>query len=355
MLAEDYLTLRLARLKSPENWINEQVGIAFVFIKGGAGKCVCGPTASQRLAPGDVLVLDGVVGGKLCAPDRGEIVFAWFSTCFENLLPLFASNEISLLQGVTDGFKRAKLYPASSPLALECHRLLGEVPPQFNLDHRGQLLRVAASILTFEFMNARSRRVGFIRPEEHMIQVFEKLSSAELVGLSVPELARKFGCSRRHLNRLFHQHFGVSVAALRMEMRLLRAVALLRNLDAKVISVAEECGFNHLGLFNTCFKKRFGTSPGEWRKKAAPKECRPAALGGVDPNCSLRLNGLCPWTGQSEHRDAAPQQPSQSQKAAPARVPKTAIALKGSVEASFLALQPKLNQGVSTQESAVNR
>src|ERR1039457_4866927 len=121
MLAEDYLTLRLVRLKPPEEWINKQAGLAFVFPKGGAGKCLCGPL-NQRLAVGDVLVLDGAAGGKLCAPDRGAMIFTCFSVCFEHLLPLFASNEISLLQAVTDDFKRPKLYPASSPLAVECHR-----------------------------------------------------------------------------------------------------------------------------------------------------------------------------------------------------------------------------------------
>ena len=101
-----------------------------------------------------------------------------------------------------------------------------------------------------------------------MIQVFDKLSSAELLKLSVDELAAKFSCSRRHLNRLFHQHFGLSITALRMEMRLLKAVALLRNPREKIINVAEQCGFNHLGLFNTCFKRRYGTSPGQWHKMA---------------------------------------------------------------------------------------
>jgi transcriptional regulator GlxA family with amidase domain len=99
-----------------------------------------------------------------------------------------------------------------------------------------------------------------------MVQVFEKLSASELINLSVGELADRFSCSRRHLNRLFHQHFGVSVAALRMEMRMLKAISLLRDADVKIINVAEQCGFNHLGLFNTCFKRRFGTSPGQWRK-----------------------------------------------------------------------------------------
>src|ERR1035438_1670233 len=353
MFAQDYLTLRLVRLKPPEEWINKQDGLSFVFPKGGVGKCLCGPL-NQRLAPGDVLVLDSAVGGKLCAPDRGEMVFACFSVCSEHLFPLFASNEICLLQGVTNDFKRAKLYPASSPLAVECHRLLGEVPPQFNLDHRSQLLRVAAAILTVEFKNAHSQRVGFIRPEDHMIQVFEKLSSADLVGLSVPELAGRFGCSRRHLNRLFHQHFGVSVAALRMEMRLLKAVALLRNPDAKVINVAEECGFNHLGLFNTCFKRRFGTSPGQWRKKGVPNAVPPAGLGGTAPNCPLRVSGLCPWTDQPQHSDAVHQPPSQTQKPIPAKVSMCAQALN-SADVLPMAARQKLGESTPTRGFGANR
>jgi len=354
MLAQDYLTLRLVRLKPPEEWINKQSGLSFVFPKGGAGKCLCGPL-DQRLSPGDVLVLDGAVGGKLCAPDRGEMVFACFSLCFEHLLPLFASSEICLLQGVTDGFKQARLYPASSPLAVECHRLLGEVPPQFNLDHRGQLLRVAAAILTVEFTNAHGQRVGFIRPEDHMIQVFEKLSAAELVSLSVAELAGKFGCSRRHLNRLFHQHFGISVAALRMEMRLLKAVSLLRNPDAKVINVAEECGFNHLGLFNICFKRRFGTSPGQWRKKKdVLTKDQSAGVGGAAPNCPLRVSGLCPWTGQPEHRDALPQQPSQIQNAAPARAAVSASAPDSRAELAPVGAQQKLKKSAGVRVLSAN-
>jgi AraC-like DNA-binding protein len=300
MLAQNYLTLQSVRLKAPEEWSRTQNGLSFVLAKGGAGRHVCGQD-SQPLAPGDVLVVDGPAGGKLCAPARGELVFANFSVCFENLLPLFASNEIPLLQGVTDDFKRPRLYPATSPVAVECHRLLKEIPAEFNLDHRAQLLRVAAAILTVELKDAHSRRAGFVRAEDHMIQVFERLSSAELLSLSVDELAAKFSCGRRHLNRLFHQHFGVSVATLRMEMRLLKAVSLLRNPDAKVIHVAEQSGFNHLGLFNTCFKRRFGHSPGQWRKLHVEAGRPPDPLVADGPHCPLRTNGLCPWSDQRQN------------------------------------------------------
>jgi AraC-like DNA-binding protein len=146
--------------------------------------------------------------------------------------------------------------------------LLAEAPPQFNLDHRTHILRIASPVLSCEFNHAHAQRYGFVRPEEHLTQVFEQLSTDEILNLSLSELANRFSCGRRHLNRLFHQHFGLSVTRLRMEMRLLKAVSLLRDPAAKVINVAGQCGFNHLGLFNTCFKRRFGVSPGLWRKQS---------------------------------------------------------------------------------------
>jgi AraC-like DNA-binding protein len=189
---------------------------------------------------------------------------------------------------MTEGFKGTKWYGASSPLARECHRLLAKVPPQFNLDHRSRLLRVVAAILGVEFKTAQPHRVGFVRAEEHLIQVFEKLSANELLSLSVGELAARFGCSKRHLNRLFHKHFGFSVAAMRMEMRMLKAASMLRDPDTKVINVAERCGFNHLGLFNTCFKRRFGASPGQWRKLSAQAEGQSARPVSDSLVCPLR-------------------------------------------------------------------
>jgi hypothetical protein len=84
-----------------------------------------------------------------------------------------------------------------------------------------------------------------------------------------------------------------------MEMRLLKAVALLREPTSKVINVAEQCGFNHLGLFNTCFKRRFGASPGEWRKTSPSLTQQPPSPITLDPTCRLRATGLCPWSNDA--------------------------------------------------------
>jgi AraC-like DNA-binding protein len=301
MLNKDHLKLCLSRLKNSEVLEQSGEGLFFLFAKGGVGKFTS-KVATHRLSPGDILVFDGAAGFKLSAFDiKNEFLFWTYSVCFENLLPLFSSHEISSLHNITEGFKAAKFYPASTPVATECQRLLGLVPPQFNLDHRGQLIRITATILSGEFKEGQSQRIGYVRTEDHMVRVFEKLSAAELINLSVGELADKFSCSRRHLNRLFHQHFGVSVASLRMEMRLLKAISLLRDPDIKIINVAEQCGFNHLGLFNTCFKRRFGTSPGQWHKSPARSGIvPPPGKPEKKPICPLHTTGMCPLGGQLE-------------------------------------------------------
>lgn len=320
MIASNYLSLRLVRLKSSEEWFEEPSRLSFVFLKGGHGQYVNGAVV-HHLAPGDVLVAHAAAKGKIGCHGTGEVVFWCFSVCFENLFPLFASHEIPLLQSITDGFKAARLYPASNPLALECHRLLADLPPQTDLGHRGQLLRIVAAILSPELKNAHRQRVGFVGAEEHLMQVFEKLSSAEILNSHVGELAARFGCSRRHLSRLFHQYFGLSVAALRMEIRLLKAASLLRNPDAKIIEVAEESGFNHLGLFNTCFRRRFGDSPGQWRKSTETASGHSPVATERAVTCPLRSSGLCPISAlPAAHLSVASAETPRRQKAGAKRV-----------------------------------
>jgi AraC-like DNA-binding protein len=294
LLAQRYLSLRLLRLKAGEEWSHQSDSLAFLFVKAGTGRYISG-SVTRDLAPGDVLVLGSGSKGALSLADGTEMISSCFSISVEQLFPLFASDEIWLLRSIADELKGAKLYSAATASAVECHKLLEEVPPHFNLDHRSHLLRVASVILAAEFRNARHQKSAYLGTDERLTQVLEKLSVDEILGLSVEELARRFNCSRRHLNRLFHQQFGLPVATLKMEMRMLKAVSLLRDPLAKVIYVAEQCGFNHLGLFNTCFKRRFGASPSQWRKQASEAGRRAGTAAHENPVERLLRDGLCQW------------------------------------------------------------
>lgn len=350
MLSQEHLTLRLTRLPGVEAW-RQSPGLCFVFPKSGTGTCVCG-RLSQRLAPGEVAVLGGNEPWKVGVADHGEMVFWEFSLKLEHLFPLFASEEIALLEGVVERLKGIRWYPASSALAAECHHLISELPPQFNLGHRSQLLRVAATLLSEEFKDAQPQRSGFVRIEEHLVQAFEKLSTEELLNLSVSELAERFGCSRRHLSRLFHQHFGLSVVGLRMEMRLLKAVSLLRDPNAKIIHVAEQSGFNHLGLFNTCFRKRFGTSPGRWRKLSLEAPSALAALAGTANFCPLHSNGFCPWLGEGRNGALAGSGHHGVLGRRPTPAPARSLAHKPSGREAGAGPEPKANRGTGADRGA---
>jgi AraC-like DNA-binding protein len=302
MLGGDHLTLRQVRLEPSKEWVLDQEGLLFLFPLRGCGKLYFAGV-QEPVTPAEVILVNGLGGGRLRTGDGAELVFSFFTLLLEHLYPLFDGREISQLHQVADGLNGFKKLAASHRIAQACHQLLKEAPPKFDLTHRSQLLRVVALVLAEEFNTASRQRAGYMGTEASLIHVFESLNPEDLANLPLSDLAKRFSCSRRHLNRLFHQYFGFSVASLRMEMRLLKAVSLLRNSEAKIINVAEECGFNHLGLFNTCFKRRFGSSPGQWRKTVIQPQTVAAHPPGEGLLCPLRSTGLCPSLGGGPPRD----------------------------------------------------
>lgn len=287
----DYLSLKEAQLDSNATWKSFGSGFILVFIKNGEAKFISGPI-TQRLTRGDVFAVNSVFDGALCTSDKQSLSFLHFSGSIDHLYPLFVGHEIALLQQIADNFKRPQVFSAGNPIATECFKLAIEAQDKTGLDHRSHLLKIVSVILSEAFQSAQNKRTSSMGAEDHIIHVFERLSVTELLSLSVDEIAAKFNCSRRHLSRLFHQYFGFSVGSLKMEIRLLKAISLLRDPNAKVINVAEEAGFNHLGLFNTCFKRRFGVSPGEWRKLTAQSN---KTEGKDHPiTCQQLTNGMCP-------------------------------------------------------------
>src|SRR5262249_27216219 len=99
-----------------------------------------------------------------------------------------------------------------------------------------------------------------------------QIGEAELLEHSTEGLARLLCCSERHLSRLFREEFGVSLRTKQTELRLRKAKRLLAETDAKVINVALESGYRHLGLFNLMFKRRFGVTPTQWRNQSRKKK-----------------------------------------------------------------------------------
>jgi AraC-like DNA-binding protein len=262
---ENSLCLREVWLTSPEPWVKPGEGLWFVFPKAGAAEFVNGPVY-HRLSPRVALVANVGSAPTIIRPATPEFHFRFFHVSLETLFPLLSCREIPRLRAAAAGLRTGQSYLAVREPAVQCLALLQKVPIEDNLDHRTLLLRVAAVFLEHEMQAVHEKQLPAASASERIRQLLDGISTKDLLDASVDELALKFGYSRRHLNRLFQAQFGFSVGALRMEMRLLKAAQLLRDPNAKVINVATEAGFNHQGLFNSYFRRRFGLSPSLWRK-----------------------------------------------------------------------------------------
>ena len=85
--------------------------------------------------------------------------------------------------------------------------------------------------------------------------------------LSVDDAAAITGYSSAHFMRLFRQETGQTFIAFLNDYRLAAATYFLRETQDSVSSVASTCGFDNLSYFVRSFHKKYGVSPGVYRKK----------------------------------------------------------------------------------------
>lgn len=84
-------------------------------------------------------------------------------------------------------------------------------------------------------------------------------------GISVEAVAKKAGFSIDYFNRIFLAHTGFTVTGYISYIRLKQAAFLLRTTDKTVLDIALEIGYDSHEGFTKAFKKKYGTSPSEYR------------------------------------------------------------------------------------------
>jgi AraC-like DNA-binding protein/TolB-like protein len=79
----------------------------------------------------------------------------------------------------------------------------------------------------------------------------------------IKELTRELGVSHTSLNRKLHKLLNKSSNQFIREVRLQKALEMLRNEELTAAEVAFKVGFSSPAYFNTCFHEYFGFSPGK--------------------------------------------------------------------------------------------
>ena len=87
--------------------------------------------------------------------------------------------------------------------------------------------------------------------------------------ISVSDVARHLGCSRRLADLRFRELMGTSIGEMIISARLDEAKRLLVSTREPLNAIATSCGYANPNSLKNLFKKRFGLSMREWRQQQA--------------------------------------------------------------------------------------
>lgn len=264
MAMDQHLTLREITLLPGGEWFARGKAWVVIRVAEGAGYWL-GQEGAREVAGGCLVCAPGDGGGRLRASSLGPLRFQFFLVQPRLLTGILALAESTHLEpGGSRPLPSHLLQPASHPAARKFAELAGHPLPGVAL--RCGLLQVWAEIIAP--LVPASPPAEDIDLRQRVRRRLGEMGAAELAACTLPELAIRLSCSERHLSRVFHEEFGCSFRAHQTEARLSHARQLLAGTDAKVIEVAYDSGYKHLGLFNTMFRKRFGMTPTQWRQRS---------------------------------------------------------------------------------------
>ncbi len=225
--------------------------------------------------PGDLLVCAPKSTGSYLSSTLGETAIAFFQFSTEGVEFALHAGEKSALEAANTVLCKGPLHLArASSMAQKAASLIeGRQNPQ-RVVFRLRLLTLFFEMLDVVMQSIPKEKHDSVSARCRLQELAYRMTESELLEMSHEALSAEIQCSPRHLSRVFQEVFGKSMRAKTTELRLLKARNLLLNSDAKVINIALESGYRHLGLFNTLFKKRFGVTPTKCREEARRAQAR---------------------------------------------------------------------------------
>ncbi len=116
-----------------------------------------------------------------------------------------------------------------------------------------------------------NRRHQTYKHEQLMHSVIKYIETSYDKELSLETVAESVYLSPQYFNKLFKDYTGRPFGDYLVNYRLKKASEMLESTALQVNEIAEETGFNSPQYFTRAFRKVYGISPNEYRKRAASK------------------------------------------------------------------------------------
>ena len=261
---ECHLFIKETTLSPSGEWQPDVRAWTVVRVAEGLGYCLQG-SAARALNLGDALIVSPANTAILRASQLGFMRLEFYLVLPQHLNGLLTVTEWRQLEDVTKRkVSRLLYFPEPEPVAQQFARLAAQ-RQRDSLSARSAMLQLWAAAING--LLPAPTASGGVQLRDRFREFIAKMSESELAARSLPELAEELHCSERHFSRMFREEFKVSLRSRQTELRLERARQLLAATNDKIVSIAHESGYRHLGLFNAMFKKRFGVTPSAWRQQ----------------------------------------------------------------------------------------
>jgi AraC-like DNA-binding protein len=240
-----------------------------VYIPHGCGRRHVGNKVS-RFEDGDLILLGPNI-------PHNALNFGFESTGYEEYVIQFKIDQIEKTAHIFPEFARVArlLVKARSGISFngEAKHRVGEMIKEMyalcgfqRLIQLFVVLREMSLLSSFEDLETKkflSVNTAYVKRVERVYQIIQKGYQNDL---STREIALELAMTESSFCRWFRNATGKTFKEALTEVRIEKASALLLHSDLSVASVASQCGFNNVSLFNRFFKELTEMTPNNYRK-----------------------------------------------------------------------------------------
>ena len=131
-----------------------------------------------------------------------------------------------------------------------------------------EVLKCFTAELLFVILRHKNEHEKIVQSSNFITMVQEYVQENYMNEVKLSSLAEMLCVSQEHLSRVFKQETGIGFKDYLVKFRLKKAEEMLRHETGRAVSeVAYACGFNDGNYFSFTFKKAYGLSPTQIRRK----------------------------------------------------------------------------------------
>lgn len=135
---------------------------------------------------------------------------------------------------------------------------------------RKELLRVLLMECSRVCLFQDALPMGISATDPHVLRAAQYITAHYTESITTEDIADAVNFSPNYLSRIFRRNTGMGLHEYLIYIRMYHAALELVTTDDPVAVIAQRCGFSDSNYFKDAFKKHYGMSPRDYRKK--PKE-----------------------------------------------------------------------------------